>query len=174
MTITGGAGSADEYTRQIAPEHVPERVPAPLSTPPAGHAWTITFHGADRGHEQMDDAAIGVDLGRVFGESVTVTHLLSEPHWPLVWVEDRRVWTCGQCGSDQLAMSGLATHEFDVDETVPNDDEGYINVKMGTKNEGDGNDNELDLHARCIECSVRLHVHGGPDPFGDPTVVWTA
>lgn len=25
MTIIGGAGSADEYVRQIAPEHVPER-----------------------------------------------------------------------------------------------------------------------------------------------------
>lgn len=28
MSIIGGAGSADEYVRQIAPEHVPQRVAA--------------------------------------------------------------------------------------------------------------------------------------------------
>lgn len=27
--ITGGAGGSDEYTRQVAPEYVPERVPMP-------------------------------------------------------------------------------------------------------------------------------------------------
>ncbi len=142
-------------------------------TPPVGHAWTITFHGADRAHEQMDDAAIGVDLAAIFGESITVTHLLSEPHWPLVWLEDRKLWSCGQCGGTDLGMYGLAPHDFDVDHTAPNSED-YIAVRSGSLNEGDGNDPELDLAAHCRECDVRLHVHGGADMFGDPSVAWTA